>query len=173
MATTTENLCEATGLGRSSIYNGFTSKRALFVWSLTYCTGMMARRQLAVLGRPDGSAVTRLQNLLASVVDAEDACRAEGCGIGCLGVNSTTEVAGSDPEVVRILRRDLRQRLAAFCDVIAAGQLAGEVSCLRTADALALYLNVAIAGMRVSAQIGADRAALEGIAAATLDALAP
>ncbi|HEY4569169.1 MAG TPA: TetR/AcrR family transcriptional regulator, partial [Kribbella sp.] len=34
-ATSTQDLCAATGLGRSSVYNTFTSKKALFQRTLT------------------------------------------------------------------------------------------------------------------------------------------
>ncbi|CAM5616075.1 TetR/AcrR family transcriptional regulator OS=Streptomyces alboniger OX=132473 GN=CP975_01015 PE=4 SV=1 [Streptomyces alboniger] len=71
-----------------------------------------------------------------------------------------------------MLERDLAKRLAALGASVRAGQRDGDITSGRDADTLARYLNAVIGGMRVSAQGGADRAALEAIAATALDALA-
>ncbi|NGN69935.1 TetR/AcrR family transcriptional regulator [Streptomyces sp. A7024] len=170
-AASTQDLCEATGLGRSSIYNTFASKHALFMQALRRYLDTMAGGQLATLEDAGLSATERLRALFASVVDIEEGNRREGRGLGCLGVNSSTELAGRDPDVAALLQRDLERRLVSLRDVIAAGQRAGEFSRTRRPEELARFLNATIAGMRVSAQNGADRADLEGIAACALDSL--
>ncbi|WP_393058771.1 TetR/AcrR family transcriptional regulator [Streptomyces sp. LN549] len=172
-ATSTQDLCEVTGLGRSSIYNTFSSKHALFVRSLSRYLDTMTAHQHALLAGAEIPATERLRTLFASVIDTEESNRREGRGIGCLGVNTSTELSGRDPEVTELLRRDLRLRIASLGNVIAAGQLAGEISRKRRPDDLARFLNAVIAGMRVSAQNGADRATLEVIAAGAMDSLTP
>ncbi|HZG06895.1 MAG TPA: TetR/AcrR family transcriptional regulator [Streptomyces sp.] len=170
--TSTQDLCEATGLGRSSIYNTFTSKRDLFLRSLGHYVDTMTGTQVAVLEDEGSPPLDRLRTLLALIVDGEFENRSDGRAIGCLTVNTTVELFGRDPDVTRLLERDLARRLAAFRAVISAGQREGDITSGRDADALARFLNAVIGGMRVSAQGGADRAALESIAAAALDALA-
>jgi TetR/AcrR family transcriptional repressor of nem operon len=170
-ATTTEDLCVATGLGRSSIYNTFSSKHELFRRSLLRYVEMMTTTQLGILedeGRPP---VERLRALFSAVIDGEMATRRDGRSIGCLTVNTTVELAGRDPEAAEILDRDGERRAAALRIVIAAAQRAGEITSRRDPDALARYLNAVIGGMRVAGQGGADRAALQAIADTALDAL--
>ncbi|MBD0423723.1 TetR/AcrR family transcriptional regulator [Streptomyces sp. TRM S81-3] len=172
-AASTQALCEATGLGRSSIYNTFSSKHALFIRALANYLDTMADNQAAILGDPAQPPLTRLRNMFTSVIDTEEANRRERLGIGCLGVNSSVELSRRDPEAARLLQRDLERRLGTLQDLIASGQHAGEISGTRSAREFALFLNATVAGMRVSAQNGLDRSALESIADAALDALAP
>ncbi|MFE5483237.1 TetR/AcrR family transcriptional regulator [Streptomyces sp. NPDC056527] len=170
-ATSTQDLCEATGLGRSSIYNTFVSKHALFLRALARYIEMTTSGQLALLEDETVPPVDRLKGVMASVVEMEEAHRRAGVGIGCLGVNSTVEVSGRDPQAAALLGRDQERRLTALAATIAAGQSAGVFSRARRADELARFFNASVAGMRVSAQNGADRAVIESIAAIALDAL--
>ncbi|MER8073504.1 helix-turn-helix domain-containing protein [Streptomyces sp. NPDC094034] len=180
-ATSTQDLCEATGLGRSSIYNTFHSKRDLFRRSLTRYVDIMTMRQIHILEDQERPTVERIEALFEAIIEGEFAVRAgagdagggEGGGrsLGCLTVNTTVELAGRDPDADAILDRDLALRLAALRVVLEAGQRAGEIGSSRDAGELARFLNAVIGGMRVSAQGGADRAALESIAAIALDAL--
>ncbi|GAA5121804.1 TetR/AcrR family transcriptional regulator [Pseudonocardia adelaidensis] len=170
-ATTTEDLCAATGLGRSSIYNTFTSKHELFRRALLHYVATMNATQLGILDDEERSPVERLRAMFAAVIDGEMATRRDGRSIGCLTVNTTVELAGRDPEAAEILDRDVERRAAALRVVIAAGQRAGEIASARDAHALARYLNAVIGGMRVAGQGGADRAALRSIADTALDAL--
>ncbi|WP_129841853.1 TetR/AcrR family transcriptional regulator [Streptomyces sp. RFCAC02] len=165
-ATSTQDLCEATGLGRSSIYNTFTSKHDLFRRALARYMSVMNARQAAVLDDTARPPADRLRALLDSIVETET-------GIGCLTVNTTVELAGRDPEIAAVLDRDNAHRLAVLRDVVAAGQRDGTVTRDREAGDLARFLNAVISGIRISSQGGADRAALTAIAATALDALRP
>ncbi|MFD6433919.1 TetR/AcrR family transcriptional regulator [Streptomyces venezuelae] len=170
-ATSTQDLCEATGLGRSSIYNTFTSKHDLFRRALTrYMDGMNAG-QLQILEDVERSATERLRALFDRVIEGEFAQRRDGHSIGCLTVNTTVELAGRDPEAAAMLERDLTTRLTALRATIRAGQQDGDITSGRDADTLARYLNAVIGGMRVSAQGGADLATLRAIADTAMDAL--
>ncbi|MFH8611640.1 TetR/AcrR family transcriptional regulator [Streptomyces sp. NPDC018029] len=171
-ATSTQDLCEATGLGRSSIYNTFTSKHDLFRRSLTRYMDMMNTAQIEILEDVERSATERVRALLTRVIDGEFEHRENGHSIGCLTVNTTVELAGRDPEAADLLEHDLAARLTALRATIRAGQQADDITSRRDADALARYVNAVIAGMRVSAQGGADRATLQSIAETALDALA-
>jgi AcrR family transcriptional regulator len=170
--TTTEDLCVATGLGRSSIYNTFSSKHELFRRSLLRYVEMMTTAQLGMLEDEGRSPIERLRTLFSAVIDGEMATRRDGRSIGCLTVNTTVELAGRDPEAAEILDRDGERRATALRIVITAAQRAGEITSGRDPDALARYLIAVIGGMRVAGQGGADRAALQSIADTALDALA-
>ncbi|MEE1756138.1 TetR/AcrR family transcriptional regulator [Streptomyces sp. SP18CS02] len=170
-ATSTQDLCEATGLGRSSIYNTFSSKQDLFRRSLTRYMDMMTGAQLALLADEGRPAVERIRALFAKVVEDDLAQRGNGRSPGCLTVNTTVELAGRDPDIASALDRDLARRLDAFRAVIESARRDGDITSGQDADSLARFLNAVIGGMRVSAQGGADRAALEAIAATAMEAL--
>ncbi|MFI1934226.1 TetR/AcrR family transcriptional regulator [Streptomyces sp. NPDC020330] len=170
-ATSTQDLCDVTGLGRSSIYNTFRSKRELFARSLARYLDAMADAQEAVLEDESLAPGERVRALLDKVVADEFDHRPDGRSLGCLGVNSTVELASRDPVAARLLERDAARRLRGLSGVIAAGQRDGSIASARGSDALARYVNAVIGGMRVTAQGGADRAAVQAVADTALDAL--
>ncbi|MBO8203467.1 TetR/AcrR family transcriptional regulator [Streptomyces smyrnaeus] len=170
-ATSTQDLCEATGLGRSSIYNTFSSKHDLFQRALARYVDAMTAQQLEILEDVERSALERIEALFERIIEQEFEQRWAGRSIGCLSVNTTVELAARDPEVDRVLTRDLRVRLDALRAAVEAGQQAGEITADREPEALARFVNAVIGGMRVSAQGGADRPALKGIAATAVSAL--
>jgi TetR/AcrR family transcriptional repressor of nem operon len=173
-ATSTQDLCDATGLGRSSIYNTFQSKHALFERALARYLDTMTVTQTAVLDDVERPAADRVRALLALVVEGEAECR-EGSGraLGCLGVNTVVELAGRDPAAAALLERDTVRRLAVYRAVMEAGRRDGSITSSRDAEALARFLNATVAGLRVSSQGGAGRAELEAIAETAMDALTP
>ncbi|MEV0049595.1 TetR/AcrR family transcriptional regulator [Saccharopolyspora shandongensis] len=171
-ATSTQDLCEATGLGRSSIYNTFSSKHDLFMRALTRYINTTSAVQLAILEDSGRSEVDRIRALFAVIVDTELENRRDGRSFGCLTVNSTVELAGRDPEAAKLLDRDTEARLTGLRAVIEAGQRDGGIASARDADSLARFINAVIGGMRIAGQAGADRAVLESIAETAMDALA-
>ncbi|MWA09373.1 TetR/AcrR family transcriptional regulator [Streptomyces sp. BA2] len=170
-ATSTQDLCEATGLGRSSIYNTFSSKHELFQRALARYMDSMTSVQVEILEDEERPPMERLRALFTRVLDSEFECREDGHSIGCLTVNTTVELAGRDPEAAEMLARDLAVRLAAISAVIRTGQSGGDITSTRDAGDLARFLNAVIGGMRIAAQGGADRAALTTIADTALDTL--
>ncbi|CAM5256920.1 TetR/AcrR family transcriptional regulator OS=Streptomyces alboniger OX=132473 GN=CP975_01015 PE=4 SV=1 [Streptomyces alboniger] len=172
-STSTQDLCDATGLGRSSIYNTFKSKHDLFERVLARYIDSMTTAQLAVLEDTRRSAADRLRTLFAMVVDGETEAehRTGGRGRGCLTVNTTVELVARDSRAADMLDRDTRRRLTALRAVLEEGRRDGSITSPRDAGALARFINAAIGGMRISSQGGADRAALESIADITMDAL--
>lgn len=164
-ATSTQDLCEATGLGRSSIYNTFTSKRDLFQRVLRrYMDDKNAT--LAELLDSEADTRTKIRALLWQTVDAP-----EGEPAGCLVVNTLVELAPQDPETAETLRKDKQHRLDLLTTTLEAGKRAGEIDADKDTRALALFLISTISGMRVAARGGADRAELVAIANTALDAL--
>ncbi|WP_310714898.1 TetR/AcrR family transcriptional regulator [Streptomyces lydicus] len=166
-ATSTQDLCDATGLGRSSIYNTFKSKHDLFERALAR---YMERKngELAALLAGELPARQKIRALLQLVIDEE--CADDADGRGCLVVNSCAEVAAHDPSVAASLERDYGVRLEALRAVIEAGRRAGDVTGDRDARTLAHLVIATIGGLRVSARAGVDRAALEAVADAALAA---
>ncbi|WP_202918653.1 TetR/AcrR family transcriptional regulator [Saccharothrix deserti] len=170
-ATSTEDLCRATGLGRSSIYNTFTSKHELFKRALVRYTNLMTTSQLALLEDETRSAKDRLHDLFDAIIAGEEENRRDDRGLGCLTVNTTVELAARDREAAELVARDQQRRLDALTTVIGIGQRDGELTSGRDPAELARFLNAVIAGMRVAGQGGADIPTLRAIANTALDAL--
>ena len=170
-ATSTEDLCRATGLGRSSIYNTFTSKHELFKRALVRYTELMTANQLTLLEDETRSAGERLRGLFDAIIAGEVENRRDDRGIGCLTVNTTVELAARDPEAADLVARDQQRRLGALEAVVRVGQRDGEFTSKREPAELARFVNAVIAGIRVAGQGGADIPALKAIAATALEAL--
>ncbi|MFI5541675.1 TetR/AcrR family transcriptional regulator [Nocardia sp. NPDC051900] len=164
-ATSTEDLCAATGLGRSSIYNTFTSKRDLFGRALRR---YMTAKNAATFDLLDSETGVRgmIRALLWQIVEAPDEDP-----LGCLVVNSTIELAPRDPELAAVLATDYQRRLAVLTDVFETARRAGEIAPDKQPTALAHFVIATIGGMRVAARGGADRETLAAIAITALDAL--
>ncbi|MGK5731784.1 TetR/AcrR family transcriptional regulator [Streptomyces sp. URMC 124] len=167
-ATSTQDLCEATGLGRSSIYNTFKSKHDLFRRALLRYMERKNGSIDAVLESPM-PAREKVRALLGVIVE-EEVLHAEDRR-GCLVVNTCIELGSRDPEVAGVLRRDYRVRFEALKAALESGQRDGDIDPGKDAGALAHFVIAAIGGMRVSARAGVGRQALEGILRTTVDAL--
>ncbi|RNF81255.1 TetR/AcrR family transcriptional regulator [Streptomyces botrytidirepellens] len=172
-ATSTQDLCAATGLGRSSIYNTFHSKHDLFQRALARYIDIKTTAQIDLLEDEERPVVERIRAFLATIIDSEFEERAHGHSLGCLTVNTTVELAGRDPEIAAMLERDLERRLAALGVALRGGQRDGHIASARDAESLARFVNAVTGGMRVAARGGAGRAELESIASTAMDVLMP
>lgn len=161
-ATSTGDLCEATGLGRSSLYNAFAGKRELFARSLDEYSGVRDRTLRSVL---DGAAPIRdkVRTLLWDAVSppADDPP-------GCLCANSMVELAPGDPEAREQLQRHYRGRVEALTAAIEDARANGEVAAATEPRPLAQLFLATITALQVRARAGADRAELEAIAETAL-----
>lgn len=164
-ATSTGDLCVATGLGRSSIYNTFHSKRALFERALTRYMTDRTDALVELLSR-DLPIRERLRELLWETVEPP-----ENDPLGCLVVNSLVEVAPKDGELAAVLARDQARRFEALRDALAAARRGGELPKTADPDAIAHFVMSTISGMRVMARGGATEATLASIATTALNAL--
>ncbi|MBE1534210.1 TetR/AcrR family transcriptional regulator [Actinomadura algeriensis] len=164
--TSTQELCEATGLGRSSIYNTFASKRELFDKALARYMEIKTAGLIEVLEDTGRPVRERLRTVLDNAAAADDREP-----LGCLVVNSMVELAPRDPAIAEVLDRDKRRRLDALKAAIATGMAAGEIDAGKDAAALAEFVVATVGGIRVAARGGADRATLRAVAATAMGAI--
>ncbi|MCX5206717.1 TetR/AcrR family transcriptional regulator [Streptomyces sp. NBC_00237] len=164
--TSTEQLCEAAGLRRSSLYNAFTSKDELFVQALEHYAATMCGRQASILTDTSLTGAERIQKLIGAIVDEERVARSEGRAAGCMGVHAlmNPDLRARDERIARILDRDLRKRLDLLEGAIRAGRIDGSVPEGPDAGEGALLINTLIAGLRVTAQSGITPETLHRIA---------
>ncbi|MGW5115209.1 TetR/AcrR family transcriptional regulator [Streptomyces noursei] len=167
-ATSTQDLCDATGLGRSSIYNAFTSKHDLFERALARYMEHKNAELAELLDDDARTARQKLRAVLQRIIDEEFTRYPDGRG--CLVVNTAIEVSSHDASVAATLERDYGVRLEMLRAVIESGQRDGDIAADRDSRTLAHLLIAAVGGIRVSARAGVDRPTLEGVADATLAA---
>ena len=165
-ATSTQELCEATGLGRSSIYNTFRSKRDLFEMALTHYMDARTANIIETLEDARRPVRERLRTILEWAVDPDPDDPA-----GCLVVNTMVELAPRDPEIAERLRRDHRRRLGALRAAVQDGIRSGEIDRGKDPLALAHFVISTVSGMRVAARGGADRRTLTSIADTAMTAI--
>ncbi|MFT4125874.1 MAG: TetR/AcrR family transcriptional regulator [Gordonia sp. (in: high G+C Gram-positive bacteria)] len=145
--TSPAQLAEATGIAKGSLYNAFSSKRALFDRCLDAYHEEIRALAAELLERP-GTTRECLGAALRFVVDTDLAQpRRRGCLIG----NTAVELAGQEPELARRLRRMQDEQTGWFAERIARGQRAGDVAAELDAGALADYFANTLAGLRVMA----------------------
>ncbi|HEX6354310.1 TetR/AcrR family transcriptional regulator [Actinophytocola sp.] len=166
-ATTTQDLCARTGLGRGSLYNAFGSKHRLYEESVRRYAETWAARQLELLAQP-GDTRERLRQLMIGVIDTD---LADPGRRGCLALNAAIDVSGRDGEVPALVRKQFRDFEQAVTDVIAAGQRAGELRTDRPARQVARTFQSTYYGLRTLAKVTDDRAALLDVVEGALAAL--
>lgn len=173
--TSTEQLCEAAGVKRSSLYNTFTSKDELFVRALEHYVETTGAAQTEVLEDADLDGMARLRGVLDLILEEEVAAAHDGHAAGCMVVGSrmTPNLEARDERVGRILDRSLDRQVSTLSHAVAVGQRDGSVrSGVSTRDAALLVVSI-ISGIRVLAQAGSRPEELRRVAMLGLDALRP
>ncbi|MFB7958288.1 TetR/AcrR family transcriptional regulator [Streptomyces sp. NPDC056045] len=171
--TSTEQLCEAAGVRRSSLYNAFVSKDELFVRALEHYVATTGARQASILADDALPGAERLRALVDVVVGEELQASSRGHAAGCMVVQSlmSPDLRARDERVARILDRDLRERLSTLSAAIRAGQIDGSITEDIDPDDGALLVSTVVSGLRVSAQTGIGVEALRRIALAGMSSL--
>lgn len=154
--TSTEQLCEAADVRRSSLYNAFTSKDELFVRALEHYAATMRGRQEVILTDASLTGAERLRKLVDAIVDEERAARGEGHAAGCMAVHTlmNPDLRARDERIARILDHDLQLRLGMLEDAIRAGRADGSIPDGPAVRESALLVNTLVSGIRVTAQTG-------------------
>ncbi|MQY06721.1 TetR/AcrR family transcriptional regulator [Actinomadura macrotermitis] len=166
-ATSPQDLVDALGIGKGSLYNAFGSKHALFELALRRYRDEQAVQLIELLERP-GPVPVRLREALELLVrmDLDDPDRK-----GCMAVNAAAELGGVDQVATDLVRRMLERTESAFQALVEEGQRSGQIDPGRDARKLASLLLTTMIGMRLTARTadGPDR--LNRVVDALLDSL--
>jgi TetR/AcrR family transcriptional repressor of nem operon len=161
--TSLDELCEATGLGRSSLYAAFGDKRALYLRALErYEEASAARIAAAFDGRPVRKALARFLDGMVDEIVAGPGRR--GCFIG----NCAAEMARLDRGAAARVRASLARIEAAFREGLDRARARGELAARADTTALARFLTAAVQGLRLVGKANPDREALGDVAATML-----
>lgn len=166
-ATSIQDIVDATGVNRGSLYNTFTDKAGLFGAVLDRYARRSPARTLAA-GAEDGPPRQTIEAFFAELVEAG---AADPERRGCLLTNTAVELAPVDAGVAACVRDALAGIEDAFARLVERGQATGEIGPWKDTRDLARHLLAAAQGLRVMAKVGYGRAALRGIADQALSVL--
>ncbi len=167
--TSAQDLVDAMGINRGSLYDTFGSKRELYRRALErYGADTGAELEAALAG--DGPVPDAIR---AALLAQAEALAADPAARGCLLVNACTELAGRDEEVGDVVRAAFDATRGVLAEAIARGQRRGEVTGALPAATLADFLVTTMQGLRVAGKEHGDRARLEASIDIALAALRP
>lgn len=166
-ATSMSDLVNGLGISRSSMYNAFGDKEALFYASLE---GYQKENSTALieLFKHSKSPLAAIRNLFTLTINDSVADKQNK---GCFIVNAAVELAPHDDKVKNIACTNTQIIERALAHQLEIGQEMGEVNRKYTAKQQSKFLFNAITGMRVAAKNGMDKKSLSDIAALTLAAI--
>lgn len=165
--TSLADLLEATSLSKSSVYQAFGSKQALFARCLErYSSNLLERLEADLATARSGRAF--IEQLFTSVArTARTPAGEKGCLIG----NSAHEFGQSEPNLSGRVSASLDRLTVVFGRAVRRGQAEGDISAQADAQALAAYLVGAMNGLRTMIKAGLGRRGAAAMVALILKAL--
>ena len=167
-ATSIGDLTEATGLASGSLYKAFKDKRGLYVAALTHYKELRDAELRAALA----PARTGRERVRAALLHYAESSHGERGRIGCLVINSATELATFDAELGRWVAGSLRRNETLLSGLLREGIADGSVPLHVDPAVTGRLLLCVIQGMRVVGKTGTtrkDTLALVDVALKTLD----
>lgn len=166
-ATTPQDLVDALGIGKGSLYNTFGSKRALFERALRRYRDSQAAALIEML-EESGPVRERLRAALWLLVELD---LADPDRRGCLAVNTAAELSGTDEVATDLVRRMFDRTEEAFSALVEKAQRAGEIDPGRDARAIGSLLITTVVGLRLMARVVEGPERLARVIDATIDSL--
>ena len=166
-ATSLSELISVMELSKSSFYQTFKSKHALFEQCLE------RYREVIVDGMSEGlsEAPSAIEFIHAALTQVADETAGPMRRRGCLLMNTAAEFAQRDPNIARSVKVGVRAMLEVFTRAIVAAQVAGDIDSKARPAALADYLVTNIIGLKTQVKAGASRQQIVTIAELSFTAL--
>ncbi len=158
-ATSVQDLVDATGLRRGSLYCAFGDKHGLYLAALdAYLEGRLTELQARCAGAT---------NPLDPVCDMIRELAGEAAGpkgpLGCMFADSCSELAPHDPPVRDRLQTFGRAMRRCFAGALAQAQARGTFPLDRNPDAVAAHLHCTLQGLALMGKTDPDPTTLAGI----------
>jgi TetR/AcrR family transcriptional regulator, transcriptional repressor for nem operon len=165
-ATSLDELCEATGLSRSSLYGTFGSKRELLLQAVDRYVERRTPDLAAILAQqPVQAAFAALARQFIDQIVSGPGRR--GCFLG----NCAAELPRGDRAAMVRVRQGLERTQATFRAALMQGAARKELAADADLDALARFLTAGFQGLRLVGKVNPYRALLEDIARTMLRCL--
>lgn len=166
-AASMQDLVDATGLNRSSIYNSFESKHNLYVECLKDYQDKYHRyiSNLLLDAKCPINAIKALFNLYLKEILCDNKNK------GCLIVNCKSEMANQDVTINKFLLTNQKGTLSLLEDLVDKGQQDKSINKAKSKQDYALYLYSAMQGFRMTGILINDKKQLQGLIHTTLQNL--
>jgi TetR/AcrR family transcriptional repressor of nem operon len=165
-ATTLQDLLNAMGLSKSSFYQEFGSKKALFLRCVNrYSDGISAMLLAALEGAESGR-----QFIKEVLLDSASEARRDAYRCGGMLMNTATEFAQKDPEIAAGVTTGYERLRVPLKAAILRGQQEQDIADIE-AEVLANYLISSLAGLRITVKGGASEKTVKEIVAVIMKAL--
>lgn len=163
---TIQDVVEATGVNRASLYAQFGSKEGLFAEALTRYLRESAGKR--ILGAPRDLPIRELvRNALEAVISETTGDNRQIC----LAASATLEVIQNDPEVARRVQIHFREVEADLYARLTRAQARGDIPADKNPLALSRAILNNINGLKIVGRMIPDRATLDDIVTETLGLL--
>lgn len=163
-ATTLDELVQATGLGKQSLYNAFGGKRELFFRALSEDKEEATRAVTEALGHDDASPLERIRgHMLRMAIEFSSSDRRVS-----LTTHAIVESTGADDPLSAVTRDGIGQLAGVYGECLAHARESGELPEDVNVQSLAVYFVAITQGMELLGHAGVGRSVLTAVA---LDAL--
>lgn len=166
-ATTPQDLVDALGIGKGSLYHAFGSKQALFELALRRYRDSQQAALLEMLEGPE-TVRERLGRTLRFLAETD---LADPDRRGCMAVNAAAQLGSTHREAAEVVRRAFERTEDAFTALIEEGQRAGELKPDQDARAVGSLLLNTVIGLRLMARVSEGPERLSRVIDATVDGL--
>jgi TetR/AcrR family transcriptional repressor of nem operon len=155
-ATSIQDLVEATGLNRGSLYATFSDKKQLFLAVLAHYAERVGSPMMAELADPDPRQA--IERMFAAILRrTSDPTQPRGCLI----TNTALECPGSGDDINRTIATWVSQQESALYHVLLRAQATGDLPRTQDCRALARFFVGIAQGLNVMHKAMADPAALQ------------
>jgi len=166
-ATSMQDLVDATGLNRSSIYNSFSNKLNLYIECLKVYQNKYYKKTTSALLKAKNplDAIRALFNMyLADTIEDKERK-------GCLITNCKSEMANQDSTINSFLNTNQDQTLQLLDGLVLEGQNNGIINTNKSSTDYSLYLFSSIQGFRMTGILVNNKQSLQGLIDTTLQIL--
>ena len=162
--TSMQDLVDATGLNRSSIYNSFGSKHELYKTTLEFYqkeSGGLFHKALLNAKNPLGAIRLLFESFLPEILSEEG-------NRGCYAMNCKSELGNQEGDIRKWLLANQENTLNVFSGLIKEGQEQGIINTKEDSKTYAYYIFKAFQGFRMTGILIKDRTVLQRIINNTL-----
>nr|WP_321234915.1 TetR/AcrR family transcriptional regulator [uncultured Psychroserpens sp.] len=166
-ATSMQDLVDATGLNRSSIYNSFGCKLSLFIDCLEAYQNKYQKKTSNVLldAKNPANAIELLFHMYKSDMLNDKNDR------GCMITNCKSEMANHDKKITSFLNLNQKNTLEFLEDLVERGQQEKHINTNKSAKEYAMYLFSSLQGFRMTGILVQNEKQLDGIIKTILQTL--
>jgi TetR/AcrR family transcriptional regulator, transcriptional repressor for nem operon len=167
-ATSMQQLVNALGINRASLYDTFGDKYSLYIKALIQYRD---QNQAAIAGlfsqpRPAPDLIRELLDRAVTESVTDSLCK------GCFFVNAGVELAPHDPDIAALVRQNQQFLETTLEMVVARGQAEGNITPTQTPAALARLVYNTLTGLKTSGKLNPDEAALRSVVNVTMAMMA-